>query len=85
MKEPNSIYRASFVCRKYRSLKLKLLNISMCYINVVITSMGGFFVIPFLRYSSKAESPSMCLIIDGKVARDNGREEWVSFRLFLNK
>ena len=51
-----------FVCMKHQPLKL--FNVNMCWIGVAIISVGGFFLLTLLlKYSPKAESPLLHLIL----------------------
>ena len=45
-------------------LKLKLFSVSMWFIRVVITSVGGCFDTLSSRHSSKADIPSLCFMFE---------------------
>ena len=45
-------------------LKLKLFSVSMWFIRVVITSVGGCFDTLFSTHSFKADIPSLCFMFE---------------------
>ena len=53
-----------FIWRKCLPLKLKLFSVSMWFIRVVITSVGGCFDTLFSRDSLNADIPSLCFMFE---------------------